>query len=988
MKTQISKDSYNPDRRCSGVYHQQGRMITDADWNESVDLLRGALAAALQDVIGSGSPRLGAVRINNDRTIEPGDLYVEGRRAELPGSGPMPASAQPDLPGCPDFPAAGPYLVYADIWDRTVTSLEDAGLRDAGLYGADTCTRTQTMVQIKTCPVATNPETGIPAHGNALLSLELHTSLEARDPCDPCADLLGVGAGRAGNYLFRLEVHRVEGPANNPTRLVLKWSSENGAEQGAALSQGKMPPGFINSSYLYEFFNLTTEKHPGVHLTQGFSPVAGILNTVYEIPEGDADPKDFVRRWDGYCELTRAGAKWSLEKGWDRGVALSTAVADTAPGYVSLGPVLRINLQAMLLTLELTGRSFMAGDFWLAPVREAIHGPGSEIVNGASPAGITHHYLQLARVAADGSVQRYEDDADRRQHNFPPLTDLQAQDVGYKTDCASGLFDATHDNVKKALDRLCELAAEHIHYTADCKQGLFQNFVGTVKQALDKICTIQAQDINFSKPCDTSIFKGQIVTNLAQALQLLCDIQAGQVSYQPGPGCTFLAQPGITTVQDALDALCQRPSGGCKVTVGNDGIFPTLEAALKTLIEQKIYDICICLLTGPHDFGGAWQPLEGQDHFNLSITGCGPGTKIVLTAPLRFRNLNSLYLDNFTLEGSWDNEFPLVVDNCTELVISELHQVGLALERPLLLISGGNRVRLEKNILEAYQSVGFDRPQKVFEFYPPLVKLFTLPQRDQFFEAAAEVAENLAKLSPQDRKVIASHIDHNIETMEIGLTLEEKVAYSHLTSALGGVTAAFAAVLAELREVRDQTHHVVAGRGVVFRDALADLALGCNTVFGTASFYGFPEGELTVEEMVKMGGLLKDNFRLRGLGTTVQVWNNLFSGFAIGGQMTQGLRELLENKRTVISGIYRSMLFKSNIIARDYNPLLSENLTLADNNFETLQSIVAGVISQTAIFSGNSVRRTIYDGQTVGGGRVLVAAGEMAKAANLPDASW
>jgi hypothetical protein len=188
MKTQISKDSYNPDQRYSGVYQQQGRMLTDADWNESVDLLRGALAAALQNVIGSGSPRVGAVQINDDRSIRPGDLYVEGRRAELPGSGALQASAQSDLPGCPDLPATGSYRVYADVWNRTVTALEDAGLRDAGLYGADTCTRTQTMVQIKTCPLTTNPETDIPAHGDARLSLELHTNLEAKDPCDPCAD--------------------------------------------------------------------------------------------------------------------------------------------------------------------------------------------------------------------------------------------------------------------------------------------------------------------------------------------------------------------------------------------------------------------------------------------------------------------------------------------------------------------------------------------------------------------------------------------------------------------------------------------------------------------------------------------------------------------------------------------------------------------------------------------------------------------------------
>ena len=40
MKTQISRDSFNSDKRYSGVYLQQGRMITDADWNEETEISR------------------------------------------------------------------------------------------------------------------------------------------------------------------------------------------------------------------------------------------------------------------------------------------------------------------------------------------------------------------------------------------------------------------------------------------------------------------------------------------------------------------------------------------------------------------------------------------------------------------------------------------------------------------------------------------------------------------------------------------------------------------------------------------------------------------------------------------------------------------------------------------------------------------------------------------------------------------------------------
>ena len=515
MKTQISRNSFKAAKRYSGVYQQQGRMLTDADWNNLVDILKGHLAEALKDVVGNGSPRTGKLKITTDRQIQPGDLYVGGLRAELPGTNPIDANTQEDFPGSPNLPATGPYIVYADVWERSLTALEDPDLRDAGLNGADTCTRTQTMLQVKVCPEDVDPEKDIPQHGDASLTLTLHDSQESDDPCDPCAGQIGADEGRIGNYLFRVEVHLFEEETEDqPTRLILKWSSENGAEQYEAQDEALMPPGFVVSGrYTYEFLNLMSEKHLGVHLNPDpdFSPTFFELKQTYEIPEKDPDDPDwYVRRWDGYCELTYDGSIWSLVEGFDKGVTLSTAVADTAPGHVSLNSALSINLEALKLDLELKDKKFVAGDYWLAPVREAEHVPDSTendpdntVLAGSPPEGIIHHYLGLTRVEADGTVDLLDnDDAEKRRHNFPPLTDLLAGDVGYlrdPPDCANGWFDATHDNVEKALNRLCELTAAHIPYKADCSQGLFQGFEGTVKQALDTVCSIQAGDVGFTE---------------------------------------------------------------------------------------------------------------------------------------------------------------------------------------------------------------------------------------------------------------------------------------------------------------------------------------------------------------------------------------------------------------------------------------------------------------------------------------------------------
>ena len=52
MKSQISRDSFRPERRYSGVYQQQGRMLTDADWNELQAIVKTRLDEALRDVLG------------------------------------------------------------------------------------------------------------------------------------------------------------------------------------------------------------------------------------------------------------------------------------------------------------------------------------------------------------------------------------------------------------------------------------------------------------------------------------------------------------------------------------------------------------------------------------------------------------------------------------------------------------------------------------------------------------------------------------------------------------------------------------------------------------------------------------------------------------------------------------------------------------------------------------------------------------------------
>jgi len=959
MKTQISKKTFDAEKRYSGVYQQQGRMLTDADWNNLVDVLKGQLAEALKDVVGNGSPRSGALTISSDRRIQPGDLYIDGLRAVLPGTVPIAASLQPDLPESGDLPATGAYVVYADVWNRSLTALEDPGLRDAGLNGADTCTRTQTMLQIKACPAGVNPETDLPRKGNAALSLVLHDNLEAGDPCDPCAGLVDAGKGRVGNYLFRLEVHTVTGDSANPTALTMKWSSENGAEQYTAQSEGRMPPGFVHSRYLYEFYNLTTEKHAGVHLNPGITPRAGILKTAYGIPDKASDPKDFVRRWDGYCELSRSGSTWTLVEGWDKGVDLSTGTPADQPGHVALGPGLTVNLEAFQMNLELSGKTFIVGDYWLAPVREAVHSAGSSVCSGALPDGIDHHYLRLAAVAVNGTVNRYENDADRRRHTFPPLTNLHAHDIDYQTSCA---------------------------------KGLFRNFEGTVREALDKICSIEAKDIGFPKPCDTSIYEGKAVVSVEDALKLLCDIQASQVSYKVAGGCTFLDKADIKTVQDALDALCRRQTGaGCKVTVGKDGQYPTIEEAVKTLTDHGVFDICICLLSGDHLLKGKIEKEKDSPHLNLSVTGCGPGTRIRLTGSTEFVEINHLHLENFWIYGL-DKPHPIGIVNCGEVTFNAVHHLGLAQDKSLLTVSDTTRFSLNHCIMEAYQDQGLELPTSVFSFEPKLASLFTRPGRAVFLESAAMAAEGLVKMNANDRRKMAEQLQAALNSIDTKISQNERFSYQRLLLLLDLQNTTKAQYLGAFRDIRDQAHHAVAGCALIFSDALAHVSILNSRIFGQVSLYGPPGDVLHPEEITQLEEMLKNSEQLTLMPQANEflMQGTMLSRLALSGKRVDEIRRIIEAGRGMLAGFYEAAQIANSVFAWNGNQLLFGETTLNGNNIESLHPVVGCVIGVTALYSGNRIYRRLYSGNAApaGGGNMLTAVREVQKAANMPVRSW
>jgi hypothetical protein len=554
--------------------------------------------------------------------IAPGTLYVEGVPARLDAPAPLAVNAQPEYPIGADYSGQNLRL-YADVWERSVTALHDPALMDAALHGADTATRSQTMLQVKWCADGIDPmdPSVNPPLGDALLTLRLRSVASSGDPCDPCAAQVSVDE-RLGNALFRVEVHEYEASSGT---LTLKWSRDNGAE---AARVGETPPGFDQGDWVWEYFDDDTERLLGNHFAPNPTKLRGLIKESFGTPAGAQEPKTHVRQWDGYIVVRLAGAG-TLVDGRDRGVDLAMgAQADTAHGRVHVDAgTLHINLERMELTLAANGKRFVAGDHWLATVREAAQESGDVVLADATPRGVRHHYLLLGELGVDRKLKA-QDDAFRRRMAFPPLTDVVAGDVGF-TDHCPGLF-AGATNVQQALDNLCAIGADDIGFTDRCA-GLFAGAT-TVQQALDNLCAIGAEDIAYRLP-DCAASELQSIAARLKALldpdgdgtltvqaaldTLLCRLTAADLPLDKTDAalCADLQAADVQTVQQALKVLCDRAAGGCcEVPVKSS---EELRKLLEAFAADPGLDLWVCLQPGHYELSGL-PPVKGKGSLRLA----------------------------------------------------------------------------------------------------------------------------------------------------------------------------------------------------------------------------------------------------------------------------------------------------------------------------------------------------------------------------------
>jgi len=451
MSGDYSRIDFDPKRDYTGVLLQQGRPLTDRDWNDLVAQHNRRIQAGTLDASSPlfvATTTADAFNIVSDGaggfTIGRGRLYVDGLLAENHGTGALqwdaelaerygkdaiPYTKQPYLPNAPALPTSGgPNLVYLDVWQREVTRFEDGDIVEPAL-GVDTTTRLQTVWQVKLLTnvgagvVCATPLDQIGAWKTQTAPSAGRLTTKTGDvPGDVNPCIIPPAGGYKGleNQLYRVEIHK-KGPLGTAT---FKWSRDNASVETQVTqipdlshlvveSVGKDDVlRFSDGDWIEitddwrEFSGLPGELHM-IKVGKGVDDATRIitldqpLSTASPFPvdaQGNVDPKRHtrIRRWDQKGKiLDKNGNAYT-----DLGAAGSTGEVAVPTGGLQL---LLENGILVAFDVDPAGGEFHVGDYWTFAAR--IGDASIELLDKEPPRGIHHHYAKLAVFTPPSTIE-------------------------------------------------------------------------------------------------------------------------------------------------------------------------------------------------------------------------------------------------------------------------------------------------------------------------------------------------------------------------------------------------------------------------------------------------------------------------------------------------------------------------------------------------------------------------------------------------------
>jgi hypothetical protein len=452
MAGDISRSSFNQGKHFSGVRMQQGRVQTDADWNEQVDIAQHFTRTAALDLIGPyGAPvadaGFGITAPGGVLTIGAGRMYVNGILCEngqealvappVPaapsgGSGPGPGGegdpgmdaivfhpaahaapmkfsphvvapppAQPDLPDYTLPTAPGDYTVYLDVWERDITALEDPSILEIALGGIDTTTRSRVVWQVKLMEdIGCQPDIAAwmnPSTGMMEAQAQPNSSSSA-----PCAMPAQAGYSSLENQLYRIEVH-TPGDGGEAT---FKWSRDNASVAAGWVSSPASDEIVVTT--LGKDQTLSFQGGDWIELTDDTHELFGLAGTLVQLSNAQMVGLSPTL----YLDLATASGPTGATsfpvnpkvRRWDQVSTSSTTLTD---GAISLTEGSWLEIENGVQVQFTKGGNYNTGDYWLIPARTAtvmstpaVIWPTDSSGNPISQPnlGIWHSYAPLAIV--------------------------------------------------------------------------------------------------------------------------------------------------------------------------------------------------------------------------------------------------------------------------------------------------------------------------------------------------------------------------------------------------------------------------------------------------------------------------------------------------------------------------------------------------------------------------------------------------------------
>lgn len=314
---------------------------------------------------------------------------------------------QPHLASPTAIDKAKTYLAYLDVWERTVTALEDPDIREVALNDADTAARSQIVWQVKLYDTGIGKDefnavnTAQPTQIDTAFKGFTDTQRPATSPGQMVAQ--PASSQVLENQLYRFEIHD-----NNHG--MFKWARDNASV--VTLGQLNYVDGTITLQDLGRNTISGFINCPWVEVMTQAQHLSGEVGTIFALKANQPVDLTLEINTDDPSYGAAQGASASLTddlivRRWDGYQAMNEALTN-GPFSVTFFPPSGGELS-----------SFHPGDYWLVPTRtdlpQGIDWPTGVGADNTTvsllqpPLGIRHAYGQLALVRNESGTLAAKD---------------------------------------------------------------------------------------------------------------------------------------------------------------------------------------------------------------------------------------------------------------------------------------------------------------------------------------------------------------------------------------------------------------------------------------------------------------------------------------------------------------------------------------------------------------------------------------------------